>query len=94
VLTTSDLAKISGLIDKKMDSKFGHFENNVDQKIEENNKLLITQVVAGVKVLLEELRTDIRREFHSEVSIELGKVWEELKYLRSILNTHIEMHNQ
>ena len=68
-------------------------------------KLMIEEIVPPMLRLSEQrtinkLRAEIRllnselyKKLHSEFSIEIGRIWEELKDLRMLLETHIELHN-
>ncbi len=71
-------AKIKEMVPTMMDERLAVF-----------NKGLMASVNDIVKFHVSELK----RELQTEMRIEFGKVWEELKFLRATIEVHIQTHN-
>lgn len=61
----------------------------IDEKLATFNKSLM----ASVNDIVKFHATELKRELQTEMRIEFGKVWEELKFLRATIEVHIQTHN-
>ena len=86
MLSNGDLEKIGSLLDNKLDKKL---DEKLDTKLEENNVRFLKQIREEIKFQISEFK----REIYTDLRMELGKVWEELRYLRIAIQSHVELHN-